>query len=91
MVENEDVKLTVEVTGMPEPEVEWYLGSRKLSPDATTTMVKLDKKHSLELRKVQIQDSGSIYIKAFNDAGEEKIEIGFIVSGILGKLPQINL
>ena len=64
--ENEDIKLTVEVTGKPEPDVVWYHGTKKLSSGPNITILTLGSKHTRETRHVQLTDTGIIKVVVSN-------------------------
>ena len=81
--ENEDIKLTVDVTGKPEPDVVWYHGTRKLSYGPNITILTLGSKHTLEMRHVQLTDTGIIKVVVSNDAGTCDTESNLTVKGII--------
>ena len=81
--EDEDIKLTVEVTGKPEPDVVWYQGTKKLSSGPNMTILTLGSKHTLEMRHVQLTDTGIIKVVVSNDAGNCDTKSKITIKGIL--------
>ena len=79
--ENEDAKLVTQVTGKPEPIVEWFHGFKKLAPSSDTAIMRDGKTHSLLLKERQIEDSGTITVTATNKAGTCTAESKLTVQG----------
>ncbi|KAI1702784.1 immunoglobulin domain-containing protein [Ditylenchus destructor] len=73
--EAENVKMSVAVTGKPEPEVEWFKDGRPIQIDGDRISVQKEAqagRHSLTLKDASQSDAGIYSCKAVNKAGRDE-------------------
>ncbi|VDK64021.1 unnamed protein product, partial [Cylicostephanus goldi] len=74
--ETETVKLSVTVTGIPQPQVQWFKDDRPVEIDTVRTIVK-DEGHgsyTLTIQNAKATDVGKYSCKAVNEVGEARTE-----------------
>uniref|UniRef100_A0A914KKC3 Ig-like domain-containing protein n=1 Tax=Meloidogyne incognita TaxID=6306 RepID=A0A914KKC3_MELIC len=77
--EGETAKMSVEVTGKPEPEVQWNKDGWPVQVDNVHTIAKDEGKgrHSLTVKDANIADAGTYTCKAVNKAGQAETQAKF--------------
>ena len=79
--EGQAVKLTVQVSGEPMPEVTWYREGAQLISSPDFEIVQDGEFHSLYIPEAFYEDSGKFSVKATNKAGETRCTAELIVEG----------
>lgn len=77
----------LQVSGLPTPDVAWYLNGRLVHPDDFHKMIVSEKGfHSFIFEIVQVSDAGTWECVAFNRAGEASftVQLDVIGTGVLG-------
>ncbi|VDM72968.1 unnamed protein product, partial [Strongylus vulgaris] len=74
--ETETVKLSVTVTGVPQPQVSWFKDDRPVEIDTVRTIVKDEGQgsYTLTIQDVKVTDVGKYSCKAVNEVGEARTE-----------------
>ena len=82
--EKADAVFVTEVTGKPEPSVEWFHGFTKLRHGKTAS-VETDMGrhtvHTVTMEGCKIEDTGTIRMVASNKAGQVEAESSLVVNG----------
>lgn len=75
------VRFSVQVSGLPKPEVCWYRDSQALIPSDTCKFFHDDEEHTLMLLNVLTEDAGTYSCEARNDYGEVTSSAPLTVEG----------
>lgn len=74
--------VTLQVTGLPTPNIEWLINGRPVRQDALhKILVRENNVHSLLLERASPMDEGHYTIKATNKAGTAEAQVQLHVSG----------
>ena len=84
--EGENAFFEVKVSGIPEPDVEWYIASKSLKASEKVLLSKEENDHFLELCSCEVHQSGTVTVKASNKAGEVTQEAILTVNGGLSSI-----
>ena len=87
IMEQETAVFETLVTGLPEPTVEWFIGAMKLEPSEKVEIEQDDQAHRLVLKQCEVYQTGSITVKAHNEAGYVKSLARLTVKGRVSLLP----
>lgn len=80
-MEQKDAVFETVVTGKPQPKVEWFRGGVSLVPSESVVIETYDDKSTLTLKSCQVYQTGSISVKATNEAGSDSAVAKFNVQG----------
>jgi hypothetical protein len=70
IVEGQEVKFHVRVSGLPAPEVEWVKESIKIKDEGRYKLTEEEGVYTLVIEKCKLEDSGKYECVAFNSTGE---------------------
>ena len=73
--------LTVNISGVPTPEVSWYFGEETIQTGNGTTLETTDTYSTLTIKNVGGKDSGVYSVKAENAAGSDSAEFTVVIKG----------
>ncbi|XP_021942907.1 obscurin isoform X3 [Zootermopsis nevadensis] len=76
---DEKMTFTVEVEGMPVPEVKWLKDGHQISQTDRTKIVKEKETHSLTIEKARLEDTGSYSVVAVNEISQTSSFWQFVV------------
>lgn len=76
-----DVTLEVQVTGTPEPTVEWYKDNKPIQRSDRYLIQKKDDTHSLIIKGAGPEDSGPYQVRTYNPAGKNTRTFNVDISG----------
>jgi hypothetical protein len=96
--ENKSIELSFEITGKPEPNVEYFKDGNKFKPsEKRITLLKSEKTYKLNLPEIKASDAGVYKIVAKNSVCETSITINLkvksapkIVKGLKNKIEAIE-
>ena len=74
--------ITVNIAGVPDPDVSWYFGESELSTTNGTTINTTDTLSTLTMKGVSAESSGTYSVKAENTAGKDDAEFTLSVKGV---------
>jgi hypothetical protein len=76
LTEGGDASFEVKLTGYPTPDVQWYRGKDKIKSEGRFLISKSDKDqtHTLNIKDVNVDDSGVYKCVASNDAGDTPVQ-----------------
>lgn len=76
----ESVKLEVEFTGYPKPEIYWYRNGKEILPSPNIQIE--ERKSSLTIHKATKEVAGKYEVRAMNSAGEARSSGSVTVTGM---------
>ena len=83
IMEQEDAVFETQVTGKPEPTVEWFSGTTKLEPSDKVIYEQEATKHKVTLKTCEVKQTGPISVKVTNEAGSAMTKAKLTVKGTL--------
>ena len=81
IMEQEDAVFETQVTGKPEPTVEWFSGTTKLEPSEKVIYEQEATKHKVTLKTCEVKHTGPISVKVTNEAGSATTKAKLTVKG----------
>ncbi|GAB6018703.1 hypothetical protein CHUAL_000380 [Chamberlinius hualienensis] len=92
--EQEDVSLTVKVTGNPSPNLQWYKNNEEVNESATIKIYKVVDGSKLDLKSLQEDAAGSYECRATNSEGEAVTVSKLVVNTnpkFIGKMESVEI
>ena len=68
-LQGDGVEYRVSVSGVPDPEVTWYLSGKQLTSTDTISVDHVGSSHRLRMVNLQMLHSGTVSVEAKNDVG----------------------
>ena len=81
IMEQEDAVFETQVTGKPEPNVEWFSGTTRLEPSDKVIYEQEATKHKVTLKTCEVKQTGPISVKVTNEAGSATTKAKLTVKG----------
>ena len=77
------ITINVTITGVPTPEVRWFLDETELETGGDITIETSEGSSRITIKKASAKDAGKYVVAAENEAGEASAEFEVIVKGEL--------
>lgn len=78
--------LSVNISGVPVPNVKWYLKDREVSSSGNVTIDTSDTHSTLQVKGSTSKNAGTYRVTAENEVGSDSVELTVTITGMCNKL-----